>query len=225
MTDHFTTVSEDGIRFKLKGDGTWEPDIEIQSQPVDNADMDEGQRLYELAVEYANGSINVIKDNQISFQLYKQSAEMDYFPSFSRLSMCYLIGNGVRKDLNKALQWSRKYINAGKFSSNNVIMGYFIAIQCFIEVGLISEARYMYNECFRDCQYDFIFRDPMSTIFLLKFVTDVMDGVIEKGIIPSCIRLALDAAIQDMITRKHILSEADNNKFECLKNLVYKSNI
>jgi TPR repeat protein len=85
MTDFFLATSEDGVRFKLKNDGTWEPDIEIQSRPVNTKNMDEGRRLFDLAEEYDNGSINVIKDEKRAFQLYQQSAELGYVTAFSRL--------------------------------------------------------------------------------------------------------------------------------------------
>jgi len=185
MTDFFLATSEDGIRFKLKSDGTWEPDIEIQSRPVDIQNKYEGRRLFDLAKEYDNGSINVIKDEKRAFQLYKQSAELGYIMAFCRLVSFYRSGSCVRKDLNIALLWARKAIKSG------YIFGYYLAVQCFLDASMANEARAMFDECFCECKNEFLRDNSHTRTVLSLFARCAINNEIPLGNIPSYIQLAM----------------------------------
>jgi len=55
----------------------------------ESTEEDEGSRLYDLAVEYENGSDQVIPDLKKAFKLYRQSAELGYRPAYLALAYSY----------------------------------------------------------------------------------------------------------------------------------------
>ncbi|MEI6268218.1 MAG: hypothetical protein WCP01_04995 [Methylococcaceae bacterium] len=111
---------------------------------MDDEDDDEGERLYDLACEYENGSNKVIPDLKKAFKLLMQSAELGYEPAYYSLSIAYLKGYGVKKDLNESLKWAMREIeNGGAF-------GYEIAVECFVEAGMKEQASDMWRRCFKE---------------------------------------------------------------------------
>ena len=80
---------------------------------IDDEDSDEGERLYDLAVEYEDGSNKIIPDLKKAFKLYMQSAELGYEPAYFSLALAYLNGDGVKMDLNESLKWAMREIESG----------------------------------------------------------------------------------------------------------------
>ncbi len=214
MTDFCLATSEDGVRFKLKNDGTWVPDVEIQSQPVNTQNMVEGKRLFDLAEEYTDGSINVIKDEKRAFQLYKQSAELGYIMAFCRLAFCYRLGLGVKKDLNTALLWAKKAIKSGE------IFGYWSAVLCFLDASMANEARAMFNECFCEYENEFLCDNQNTRSILSLFARCVINNEIPIDNIPSYIHLVMQRFLSDLNSRKNPLSELEEGRLEYIQKFV-----
>ena len=123
----------------------------INNQLVDDMYEDEdgeGERLYDLAREYKNGSNNGISDLNKAFKLFLQAAELGYGSAYLSLAMAYSRGNGVKKDLNESLKWAMRDIERGG------VYGYCLAADCFIETGMKEQASDIWRRCFKELTTD-----------------------------------------------------------------------
>ncbi|MDP3837328.1 MAG: tetratricopeptide repeat protein, partial [Methylococcales bacterium] len=77
-----------------------------------------GELLHSLATEYENGSDQIIPDLKKACQLNHQAAELGCDLAYTSLACAYLAGDGVEKNLNAALEWAMREIEA------NIIYGY-----------------------------------------------------------------------------------------------------
>lgn len=103
-----------------------------------------GELLHNLATEYENGSDQVIPDLKKAHQLNLQSAELGCELAYTSLACAYLSGQGAEKDLNAALEWATREIEA------NIIYGYNHATTCFIEAGMKAQAEQLWKRCFKE---------------------------------------------------------------------------
>lgn len=103
-----------------------------------------GELLRNLAGEYENGSDQVIPDLKRAHELNLQSAELGCELAYTSLACAYLTGAGVEKNLNAALEWSLREIDA------NIIDGYNRATTCFVEAGMRSQAEQLWKRCFKE---------------------------------------------------------------------------
>ena len=103
-----------------------------------------GELLHNLATEYENGSDQVIPDLKKAHQLNLQSAELGCELAYTSLACAYLAGQGIEKNLNAALEWATREIEA------NIIYGYNHATTCFIEAGMKAQAEQLWKRCFRE---------------------------------------------------------------------------
>lgn len=106
--------------------------------------MELGELLHNLATEYENGSDQVIPDLKKAHQLNLQSAELGCELAYTPLACSYLSGQGVEKDLNAALEWATREMEA------NIIYGYNHATTCFIEAGMKAQAEQLWKRCFKE---------------------------------------------------------------------------
>ncbi|MEI6268219.1 MAG: DUF1566 domain-containing protein [Methylococcaceae bacterium] len=127
--------------------------IEIRDEAVINNQLvedmgdekdNEGSRLYDLAVEYEDGSNKIIPDLKKAFKLFMQSAELGYAPAYFSLALAYLHGEGVKKDLNESLKWAMREIESGG------IFCYYVAANCFVEAEMKEQASDMWRRCFKE---------------------------------------------------------------------------
>ncbi|MGZ8240214.1 MAG: tetratricopeptide repeat protein [Methylobacter sp.] len=135
---------------------------------IDDDDYDEGERLYDLACEYENGSNKIIPDLKKAFKLYMQSAELGYTYAYSALAIAYQYGDGVKKDLNESLKWRMRDIESGS------IYGYFSAANFFIEVGMKEQASDMWRRCFKEKSTEIIQNQ------LLEYARHAARGSVEQ---------------------------------------------
>jgi TPR repeat protein len=100
--------------------------------------------LHNLASEYENGSDQAIPDLKKAYRLNLQSAELGCELAYTSLACDCLAGYGVEKNLNAALEWSMREIEA------NIIYGYNHATTCFVEAGMKPQAEQLWRRCFRE---------------------------------------------------------------------------
>jgi hypothetical protein len=110
--------------------------------PEERAEV--GELLHNLATEYENGSDQAIPDLKKAYQLNLQSAELGCDLAYTSLACGYLTGDGVEKNLNAALEWAIREIEA------NIIYGYNHATICFVEAGMKQQAEKLWKRCFRE---------------------------------------------------------------------------
>ena len=103
-----------------------------------------GELLHNLATEYENGSDLAIPDLKKAYQLNLQSAEFGCELAYTSLACAYLAGDGIEKNLNAALEWAMREIDA------NIIYGYNHATTCFVEAGMKSQAEKLWRRCFKE---------------------------------------------------------------------------
>jgi hypothetical protein len=106
--------------------------------------MEVGELLHNLATEYENGSDQIIPDLKKAYQLNLQSAELGCELAYTSLACACLAGDGVEKNLNAALEWSMREIEA------NIIYGYNHATTCFVEAGMKQQAEQLWKRCFKE---------------------------------------------------------------------------
>lgn len=103
-----------------------------------------GELLHNLATEYENGSDQAIPDLKKAYQLNLQSAELGCELAYTSLACAYLTGEGIEKNLNAALEWAMREIDA------NIIYGYNHATSCFVEAGMKPQAEQLWKRCFKE---------------------------------------------------------------------------
>ena len=64
--------------------------------------------------------------------------------AYTSLACAYLTGDGVEKNLNAALEWSMREIEAG------IIYGYNHATSSFVEAGMKQQAELLWKHCFKE---------------------------------------------------------------------------
>lgn len=109
-----------------------------------NERAEAGELLHNLATEYENGSDQVIPDLKKAYQLNLQAAELGCDLAYTALACGYLMGDGVEKNLNAALEWAMREIEA------NIIYGYNHATSCFVEAGMKQQAEQLWKRCFKE---------------------------------------------------------------------------
>lgn len=159
----------------------------------------EGERLSNLADEYANGSLKVIKDPKRAFELYKQSAELGYPSAFLNLSWSYRYGNGVKKDLNAALQWAHKCIEP-TMDDTIRLWGFSNAAQCFLEAEMCGEAEQTWRRCFTEMEDAFHDRHTTAVVILGLYALDVA-SLNMPAVHPVGISMLFPVVVEDI--RKH----------------------
>ncbi|MDD1607461.1 MAG: sel1 repeat family protein [Methylococcaceae bacterium] len=103
-----------------------------------------GELLHSLASEYENDSDQAIPDFKKAYQLNLQAAELGCELAYTSLACACLAGYGVEKNLNAALEWSMREIEA------NIIYGYNHATTCFVEAGMKPQAEKLWKRCFKE---------------------------------------------------------------------------
>jgi TPR repeat protein len=103
-----------------------------------------GELLHSLATEYSDGSDQAIPDHKKAYQFNVQSAELGCELAYTSLACAYLTGDGVEKNLNAALEWSMREIEAG------IIYGYNHATSSFVEAGMKQQAELLWKHCFKE---------------------------------------------------------------------------
>jgi hypothetical protein len=103
-----------------------------------------GELLHNLATEYENGSDQAIPDLKKAYQLNLQSAELGCELAYTSLACDYLAGDGIERNLNAALEWAMREIDA------NIIYGYNHATTCFVEAGMKPQAEQLWKRCFKE---------------------------------------------------------------------------
>jgi len=101
-----------------------------------------GKIYFDLANVYKEGIEKTIPDLKKSFKYYKQSADLGYWPAYQGVAWCYLDGDGVKKDLNEALDWALRLIDMG------CGYGHVIATECYNEAGMKEEAENLWRQFF-----------------------------------------------------------------------------
>lgn len=109
-----------------------------------NEQIELGELLHNLATEYENGSDQAIPDLKKAFQLNLQAAELGCDLAYTSLACAYLAGDGVEKNLNAALEWAMREIDA------NIIYGYNHATSCFVEANMKQQAEQLWKRCFKE---------------------------------------------------------------------------
>lgn len=109
-----------------------------------NERIDVSELLHNLASEYENDSDQAIPDLKKAYQLNLQAAELGCELAYTSLACACLAGYGVEKNLNAALEWSMREIEA------NIIYGYNHATTCFVEAGMKPQAEKLWRRCFRE---------------------------------------------------------------------------
>jgi hypothetical protein len=126
-----------------------------------------GELLHGLATEYENGSDQIIPDLKKAYQLNLQSAELGCELAYTSLACAYLAGDGVERNLNAALEWSMREIEA------NIIYGYNHATTCFVEAGMKQQAEQLWKRCFKEQNVEII-----ATSCLRVYKKQVLTGAI-----------------------------------------------
>ncbi len=118
--------------------------LENLAQLTNSERAELGELLHSLAAEYNNGSDQAIPDHKKAYQFNLQSAELGCELAYSSLACSYLAGEGVEKNLNAALEWSMREIEAG------IIYGYNHATSSFVEAGMKQQAELLWKHCFKE---------------------------------------------------------------------------
>jgi|GEM_PF-2206010 len=134
-----------------------------------NADVraEVSELLHNLATEYENGSDQAIPDHKKAYQLNQQAAELGCDLAYTSLACAYLTGDGVEKNLNAALEWAMREIEA------NIIYGYNHATTCFVEAGMKQQAEKLWKRCFKEQPIETI-----ATACLRTYKKQVLSGSI-----------------------------------------------
>ncbi len=169
-------------------------EAENNNQLVKDAgdDYDEGKRLYNLAVEYEDGSNKIIPDLKKAFKLFMQAAELGYNPAYFALALAYSHdGNGVKKDLNESLKWAMRHIEGGG------VQGYYVAADCFVEAGMKEQASDIWRRCFKERSTEDI-KSVLST-----YAGHASKDLVEQVHTPKIARLFGAAAEQEGIRQSY----------------------
>ena len=75
-------------------------------------DLGSTKAMCELGWQYRQGWCNIEKNEKKAIELFEKAAELGYHKAFSWLSICYKCGNGVEKNLEKALEYAQKAYDA-----------------------------------------------------------------------------------------------------------------
>lgn len=118
--------------------------LESLAQLNSNERAELGELLHSLATEYSEGSDQAIPDHKKAYQLNVKSAELGCELAYTSLAYAYLTGDGVEKNLNAALEWSMREIEAG------IIYGYNHATSSFVEAGMKQQAELLWKHCFKE---------------------------------------------------------------------------
>lgn len=134
-----------GIKRNVNAALKWIHDaVEGLNQLNAEARMEVGELLHSLATEYQNGSDQAIPDLKKAHQLNLQAAELGCELAYTSLACAYLAGEGIEKNLNAALEWAMREIEA------NIIYGYNHATTSFIEAGMKQQAERLWKRCFKE---------------------------------------------------------------------------
>lgn len=129
-----TTASNWAIKLIQEGLGKFDAETKLKA----------GELFHNLATEYENGCDQTKPDTKKAFQLNIQSAKTGYSQAYTSLACAYLAGVGVAQDLNAALEWAMREIDA------EIIYGYNHATTCLIQAGMKQQAEYLWKRCFRE---------------------------------------------------------------------------
>jgi TPR repeat protein len=121
--------------------------------------------LHSLATEYENGSDQIIPDLKKAYQLNQQAAELGCDLAYTSLACAYLAGDSVEKNLNAALEWAMREIEA------HIIYGYNHATTCFVEAGMKQQAEKLWKRCFKEQPLEMI-----ATACLRTYKKQVLSG-------------------------------------------------
>ena len=168
-----------------------EPESEELSQEQKN--LAEGERLLDLAQEYDSGNLKVIKDPKRAFALYKQSAELGFPPAFLYLSWCYSNGDGVKKDLNVAVQWAYKCIEPDVPQSIR-LWGFAQVAECFRDAEMRGEAEETWRRCFVEMGQEFI-EENSTAIHVISSYGSLVSRNELSAVHPKSITVAFPAAV------------------------------
>lgn len=141
--------------------------LENQEQLTADERIEVGELLHNLATEYENGSDQAIPDLKKAYQLNLQSAEFGCELAYTSLACHYLAGEGIEKNLNAALEWAMREIDA------NIIYGYNHATTSFVKAGMKPQAEQLWKRCFKEQPLGAI-----ATSCLRVYKKQVLDGSI-----------------------------------------------
>lgn len=121
----------------------------IKQEHLDMQDIYDLGCLYDdMARHYQDGTKAIIKDPHKAVKFFRKAAEYNYTLAYLPLSEAYLAGEGVRKDLNEALVWAKKALEAGSYC------GYLAMARCYMQAGRKEQAADVWQRCFRECEID-----------------------------------------------------------------------
>ncbi|MDP3333952.1 MAG: tetratricopeptide repeat protein [Methylococcaceae bacterium] len=183
----------------------------------DDEEDDEGERLYDLACEYEDGSNKVIPDLKKAFKLFMQSAELGYESAYFSLALAYFNGDGVKKDLNESLNWAMRSIESG------CIYGYYVAADCFVEAGMKEQASDMWRRCFKE-----LIHEDLPNV-LGVYARHVSEGLVEQVHTKKIARLFGIVAKKESVRKAYIwlwenqvtdsnFDDINDQDVECLRN-------
>jgi hypothetical protein len=134
-----------GVKRSVSSASKWVHKLQenlVQLSSSERAEL--GELLHSLATEYSNGSDQAIPDHKKAYQFNMQSAELGCELAYTSLACAYLAGDGVEKNLNAALEWAMREIEAG------IIYGYNHATSSFVEAGMKQQAELLWKHCFKE---------------------------------------------------------------------------
>jgi hypothetical protein len=100
-----------------------------------------------------------------AYQLNQQAAELGCDLAYTSLACAYLAGDSVEKNLNAALEWAMREIEA------HIIYGYNHATTCFVEAGMKQQAEKLWKRCFKEQPIEMI-----ATACLRTYKKQVLSG-------------------------------------------------
>jgi TPR repeat protein len=117
---------------------------------------------------YRDGCEKIIPDMKKAVKYYKHSADLGYKPSITDIAWCYFYGEGVKKDLNEALELGYRLIDMGWSS------GYSIATKCYDEVGMQSEAIKLWKQFFKNNQAKSESNELVNALAIAEYAKQVL---------------------------------------------------
>lgn len=75
------------------------------------------EALFFLGCSYSTGTLGLELDSARAFELYTRAAKAEHPQASYRVAVCYEIGVGTRRDIDKALTWYKRAAQLGDVSS------------------------------------------------------------------------------------------------------------
>jgi len=145
--------------------------VQSDAEPLSS---EAAQEQYERAMEYALGSPRTIVSEERAFALFLDLAQSGFAMAYSNVATAYALGQGVEADLQTALDWAHRAIDAGQLA------GYAAAARAFLLAGDGEHANEIWQQCFEDVHLPFVDREPETFSLLYTYAHMCLSGSIRE---------------------------------------------